>query len=175
MITIDSITPESIESIEATKSEKLSQPYLIVLKNLTDEELSDVDLFNYDYDKQSEIEYSTFPNIKYADILRKLASENKPEIIIDRILICVESNDHDSSMRQINTKFFIIYSDINGNMSKMPYNFTILSHDGQKTGQMLGEFNFYNKLQIQLRIVPQAVVTILLYPKDPEITSISCQ
>ena len=58
-----------------SKKESLLQ-YQIRIKNLTDEKLYDVDLFNYEHEKQNKIAYSCGMGVDYNSFLRSIASNS---------------------------------------------------------------------------------------------------
>jgi hypothetical protein len=62
-----------VSEFNIPKKESLLQ-YKIHIKNLTDEKLYDVDLFNYEHEKQNKIAYSCGIEVDYNSFLRSIAS-----------------------------------------------------------------------------------------------------
>lgn len=147
---------------------QLSLPYIIHIKNLTDEKIYDVKLFDYEFEKQDKIKYSSpISSVDYGQILRTLTGENEPRKVIGTIKAIAFCDYKKFQSKQINCKFSVIYSEINGCVITNPYVFIIDPYqhiDGisQKSGL---EINFYNKLQIELAyLMPETEMTIHLYP-----------
>ena len=145
-----------------------SLPYIIHIKNLTDEKFYDVKLFDYEFEKQDKIKYSCpISTVEYSQILRTLADENEPRKVIGAIRAMAFCDYKKFQSKQINCGFSVINKDINGSEVSSPDYFIIDPYQQQdgishKSGL---EIKFYNKLQIQLAyLMPETEMTIYLYP-----------
>ena len=146
---------------------QLSLPYLIHIKNLTDEKLYDVKLFDYEFEKQDKIKYSCpISTVEYSQILRTLTGENEPRKVIGTIRAMAFCDYKKFQSKQINCEFYVINKDINGYEAHNPDRFMIDPYQQQEgISQKSGlEIKFYNKLQIQLAyLMPETEMTIYLY------------
>jgi len=155
---------------EHQQSIRLSNPYIIHIKNLTDEKIYDVKLFDYEYEKQNKLKYSCpISSVEYAQILRTLIGENEPRIEIGTIRAIAFCDYAKFKIKQINCEFNIINKDINGSESWIPDRFIIDTYQQQEAISVKSglKIKFYNKLQIQLAfLMPETEMTIYLFPKS---------
>ena len=156
------------ESKVEKKNNRIVAPYIIHIKNLTDEKLYDVKLFDYGFSKQEKIKYSCpISSVDYDDILNTLIGENEPREVIGTIRAMVFCDYKKFQSKQINCHFYVIEKNINGCEIRTPYDFTIDPYQSQEEIVVVTDLkiNFYNKLQIQfVYLMPETEMTIYLYP-----------
>lgn len=89
-------------------------PYQIRIKNLTDEKLYDVDLFNYEHEKQKNIEYSCIHGVSYEYFLRLLSSYNEPIELIKMMRFSALCDYSKFANKQLRTCIYTIYTKLDG-------------------------------------------------------------
>jgi len=146
-----------------------SLPILINIKNLTDEKLYDVKLFDYEFEKQEKIAYSCpITTVEYSDILRGLSSENKSEKVIKMIYATAFCDYKKFQNKQITCEFFEQYTSIYGRKISKPHRFLIDPFQQQDAISLIDdlEIKFCNELQIQLAyLMPETEMTFRFYLK----------
>jgi hypothetical protein len=95
-------------------------PYVLHLKNLTDEKLYDVDLINYDYQNQNKIAYDvpnsskTYTYKHFLDFIRSLNTPTERISLIKIFALCDYSR---FASKQLQSSLLTNYKELNGNYS----------------------------------------------------------
>ena len=157
------VNPNSIESI----SHRVSHPYIITLKNTTDEKFYDVDVINYEHEKQDKIKYEcNITGVTYNDFLRTLIGEYTPKIKIVRTLIVAHCDYKKFEGKQLNSIVGIRTQDSCGNAFDHPASFIIDPYQNQ-IDRVVSDYNYYlwSQLRLKMRfLMPETEVTFRLYP-----------
>jgi hypothetical protein len=147
-------------------------PYCLHIKNLTDEKLYGVDLFNYDHEKQNKVAYSCTNGVLYDRFLGFLSalSEAKEEIRLIRFTADCDYNKFKS--KQLKSCVHTIYSEPNGSMVSMPTNLIVYLSAYQFQSDIIdvpfsGEsrIKLFNQLQLRLSyLMPETEMYITIFP-----------
>jgi len=157
-----------------TKSKPIQNlaPYTIRVKNLTDEKLYDVDLFNYEHEKQKKIEYSCIHGVSYEYFLRILASYDKPSELIKAMRFSAFCDYSKFQNKQLRTCIRTIYTKLDGCSSSTPTEIAIYMNAYQQQGNIIDvpiignqTIKFSNQLQLRLDyLMPESEMVISLFP-----------
>jgi hypothetical protein len=147
-------------------------PYTIRVKNLTDEKLYDVDLFNYEHEKQKKIEYSCIHGVSYEYFLRILASYDKPSELIKAMRFSAFCDYSKFQNKQLRTCIRTIYTKLDGCSSSIPTEIAIYMNAYQQQSNIIDvpltdnqRINFSNQLQLRLDyLMPETEMVIHLFP-----------
>ena len=152
------------------KKEQLN-PYQIRIKNLTDEKLYDVDLFNYKHDKQNKIEYSCGMGVDYDKFLRILASNTLSEERVDLFRINAWCDYPKFRNKQLNSCLHTIYEEPNGISSSCPTGLGIYFSAYQMQSDIIDvrvdslKIQLNNLLQLRLSyLMPETEMVITIFP-----------
>ncbi len=146
--------------------------YTIRIKNLTDEKLYDVDLFNYEHEKQEKIEYSCTHGVSYEYFLRLLASYNKPIELIRMMRFSAFCDYNKFQNKQLRTSINAIYTKLNGCSESIKTNISIYMNAYQQQSNIIEVpltddkiIKLSNELQLRLDyLMPETEMTINLFP-----------
>lgn len=146
-------------------------PYQIHIKNLTDEKLYDVDIFNYEHDKQRKIEYSCTNGVPYERFLRSLSSNCLSEEKVDLFRLMAWCDYAKFQNKQLNCCLHTIYEKPNGNYSSVPTHVGIYFSAYQQQSSIVDVKNdglkiqLNNELQLRLSyLMPETEITITIFP-----------
>jgi hypothetical protein len=147
-------------------------PYTIRIKNLTDEKLYDVDLFNYEHEKQKKIEYSCVHGVSYEYFLRILASYDKPSELIKMMRFSAFCDYAKFQNKQLKTCIRTIITKLDGCSASIPTEIAIYMNAYQMQGSIIDvpisdnqRIKFSNQLQLRLDyLMPETEMVIHLFP-----------
>lgn len=152
------------------KKEQLN-PYQIRIKNLTDEKIYDVDLFNYKHEKQNKIQYSCGMGVDYDRFLRILASNRLSEERIDLFRVNAWCDYAKFRNKQLHSCLHTIYEEPNGNSSSSPTAIGIYFSAYQQQADIVDvrvdslKIQLNNLLQLRLSyLMPETEITITIFP-----------
>ena len=152
------------------KKEQMN-PYQIRIKNLTDEKLYDVDLFNYKHDKQNKIEYSCGMGVDYDKFLRILASNTLSEERVDLFRINAWCDYPKFRNKQLNSCLHTIYEEPNGISSSCPTGLGIYFSAYQMQSDIIDvrvdslKIQLNNLLQLRLSyLMPETEMVFTIFP-----------
>jgi hypothetical protein len=147
-------------------------PYAIRVKNLTDEKIYDVDLFNYEHEKQNKIEYSCGMGVEYKSFLRFLSalSEAKEQVKLLRIQVWCDYPKFRS--KQLNCCLHRIITTPNGRMQSDPLQVGNYFSSYQQQSDIIdipmtddNKIELFNQLQLRLSyLMPETEMIITIYP-----------
>jgi hypothetical protein len=166
---------DNIASMNINNQKQPSQilaPYTIHIKNLTDEKLYDVDLFNYEHEKQKKIKYSCTHGVSYEYFLRLLASYNKPSESIRMMRFYAFCDYHKFQQKQLRSCIRSITTTLDGRSASIPNNIAIYMNAYQQQGNIIEvpltdkqQIKLSNELQLRLDyLMPESEMTINLFP-----------
>jgi hypothetical protein len=89
-------------------------PLVVNIKNKTSKRISNVDVFNYDYKENDDIEYSCPHDVSYGQFLREIASYSKPNFYINNIKQHIESSNKNTITEQSESSISYILQNANG-------------------------------------------------------------
>ena len=148
-------------------------PYCLHVKNLADEKLYDVDLFNYNHEKQNKVAYSCTNGVDYNMFLRFLSSLNeaKEEIVMMRFIAVCDYQKFKS--KQLRTCLSTIYEEPNGRKVSMPKELSIHFSAYQQQSDIIqvdlsgkSTIKIFNQLQLRLAyLMPEAEMHITIFPQ----------
>ena len=180
MLTKGSVFPNAIGNDEYFDSSKMMaigvkkeqlNPYQIRIKNLTDEKLYDVDLFNYKHDKQNKIEYSCGMGVDYDKFLRILASNTLSEERVDLFRINAWCDYPKFRNKQLNSCLHTIYEEPNGISSSCPTGLGIYFSAYQMQSDIIDvrvdslKIQLNNLLQLRLSyLMPETEMVFTIFP-----------
>lgn len=154
-------------------SKEFLLPYSFHIKNLTDEKLYNVDLFNYDHEKQNKVAYSCTNGVDYKHFLRFLSSLNeaKEEISLMRFVAVCDYQKFKS--KQLRTCLSIIYQEPNGRMVSTPREAGMYFSAYQQQSDIIEipfnnkpKIKLFNQLQLRLSyLMPEAEMHITIFPQ----------
>jgi hypothetical protein len=147
-------------------------PYTIRVKNLTDEKLYDVDLFNYEHEKQKKIEYSCIQGVSYQYFLRILSSWNQASEEIKTIRFSASCDYKKFQQKQLQTCLRIISTNPNGFSASVPNKLFIHFSAYQMQGNIIDvqftdndKIKLFNQLQLRLDyLMPETEMLIHIFP-----------
>lgn len=148
-------------------------PYSIRVKNLTDEKLYDVDLFNYEHEKQKKIEYSSCTHgVTYEYFLRILSSWNQASEEIKTIRFSASCDYKKFQQKQLQTCLRIINTNPNGFSASVPNQLFVHFSAYQMQGNIIDvqftdkdKIKLFNQLQLRLDyLMPETEMIIHIYP-----------
>lgn len=147
-------------------------PYCLHIKNLTDEKLYDVDLFNYDHEKQNKVAYSCTNGVPYDRFLGFLSALNEPKEEIRLIRFNANCDYHKFKSKQLKSCVHTIYSEPNGSMVSIPTNLIVYLSAYQFQSDIIdvpfsGEsrIKLFNQLQLKLSyLMPETEMYITIFP-----------
>lgn len=148
-------------------------PYSIRVKNLTDEKLYDVDLFNYEHEKQKKIEYSSCNHgVTYEYFLRILSSWNQAIEEIKTIRFSAFCDYPKFQQKQLQTCLRIIRTNPNGFSASVPNNLFVHFSAYQMQGNIIDvqftdndKIKLFNQLQLRLDyLMPETEILIHIFP-----------
>jgi hypothetical protein len=176
----DSVLDEVNEILEFNVSELAKDnskkesllPYQIRIKNLTDEKLYDVDLFNYEHEKQNKIAYSCGMGVEYNRFLRFLSalSEAKEQVFLLRFQVWCDYPKFRS--KQLNCCLHKIITNPNGRMQSEPLQVGNYFSAYQQQSDIIdipmtddNKIELFNELQLRLSyLMPETEMIITIYP-----------
>ncbi|MEK6883391.1 MAG: hypothetical protein AABY22_27435, partial [Nanoarchaeota archaeon] len=101
-----------------------NKPLIIKLENLTDDKLYNVDIFDWDYEKQFKIKYSsTITWVSYDNMLRELASLNECKKNIRKFMLISYCNYKKFVEKQLN--FTLCASQLKTNGDRYDHNYIV--------------------------------------------------
>ena len=147
-------------------------PYCLHIKNLTDEKLYDVDLFNYDHEKQNKVAYSCTNGVPYDRFLGFLSALSEPKEEIRLIRFTANCDYHKFKSKQLKSCVHTIYSEPNGSMLSIPTNLIVYLSAYQFQSDIIdvpfsGEsrIKLFNQLQLKLSyLMPETEMYITIFP-----------
>jgi hypothetical protein len=147
-------------------------PYCLHIKNLTDEKLYDVDLFNYDHEKQNKVAYSCTNGVPYDRFLGFLLALNEPKEEIRLIRFHANCDYNKFKSKQLQSCVQTIYSEPNGSMVSTPTNLIVYFSAYQHQSDIIdvpfsGEsrIKLFNQLQLRLSyLMPETEMYITIFP-----------
>jgi hypothetical protein len=165
-----SINTPSIEGMIGV--ENTLNPYCLHIKNLTDEKLYDVDLFNYDHEKQNKVAYSCTNGVPYDRFLGFLSALSEPKEEIRLIRFTADCDYHKFKSKQLKSCVHTIYSEPNGSMVSIPTNLIVYLSAYQFQSDIIevpfsGEsrIKLFNQLQLKLSyLMPETEMYITIFP-----------
>jgi hypothetical protein len=147
-------------------------PYQIHIKNLTDEKLYDVDLFNYEHEKQNKIAYSCGTGVEYNNFLRFLSalSEAKEQVTLLRFQVWCDYPKFRS--KQLNCCLHRIITNPNGSMQsdllQVGNYLSAYHHQSDIIDIPMTDDNkieLFNQLQLRLSyLMPETEMIITIFP-----------
>ena len=147
-------------------------PYQIRIKNLTDEKLYDVDLFNYEHEKQNKIAYSCGMGVEYNRFLRFLSvlSEAKEKVTLLRFQVWCDYPKF--RIKQLNCCLHTIYQEPNGCMQSVPLQVGNYFSPHQQQSDIIDipmtdgdKIELFNELQLRLSyLMPETEMIITIFP-----------
>jgi hypothetical protein len=157
---------------EEKSIEEISLPYQIHIKNLTDEKIYNVDLFNYDHEKQRKLSYSCTNGVSYDKFLRWLSSLNEPKEKIALLRLQVWCDYHKFINKQINCCLHTIYEKPNGKMISVPLQVGNYFSANQMQSGIVDmpmsdnqDIQLFNELQLRFSyLMPETEMIITIYP-----------
>ena len=174
------VLDESTEIIDFNVSELVADktkeetylPYQIEIKNLTDEKLYDVDLFNYDHDKQNKVSYSCTNGVPYERFLRFLSSLNEAKEEVKMLRFQVWCDYSKFISKQINCCVHTIYEKPNGSVSSVPLHAGNYFSSYQQQAGIIDipltdnhKIKLFNELQLRLSyLMPETNMIITIFP-----------
>jgi hypothetical protein len=154
-------------------NKKMLFPYIINIKNLTDEKLYDVDILNLKHEKQNKVSYSCSTGVDYDWFLMSIFSQNKPkeEVMKLRLVsICDYAKFRD---KQLRCCLHVINQKSDGCMASSPIDTGIYFNPYQMQSSIIdidihNEMNrikLFNQLQLRLSyLMPETEVVITIFP-----------
>ena len=148
-------------------------PYIFRVKNLTDEKLYDVDLFNYEHEKQDKIEYSScLHGVTYEYFLRILSSWNQASEEIKTIRFSAFCDYKKFQQKQLQTCLRIIRTNPNGFSASVPNQLFVHFSAYQMQGNIIDvqltdndKIKLFNQLQLRLDyLMPETEILIHIFP-----------
>lgn len=147
-------------------------PYQIHLKNLTDEKLYDVDLFNHDHEKQKKVAYSCTNGVSYDSFLRFLSSLNEPQEEIRVIRFVAVCDYHKFKSKQLRTCIHTIHQEPNGKSISIPTELSIHLSAYQFQSDIIevilsdkNTIKLFNQVQLRLSyLMPETEMYITIFP-----------
>lgn len=163
---------ESIEGVNDEYKDFLL-PYSIHVKNLTDEKLYDVDLFNYDHEKQNKVAYSCTNGVDYNMFLRFLSSLNEPTERVNLLRLVAVCDYQKFKAKQLRSCISVIYQEPKGRMISTPIQSGIHLSAYQQQSDIieiplkdLNKIKLFNQLQLRLSyLMPEAEMHITIFPQ----------
>ena len=147
-------------------------PYQIHIKNLTDEKLYDVDLFNYEHEKQNKIAYSCGAGVDYNNFLRFLSalSEAKEQVKLLRVQVWCDYPKFRN--KQLNCCLHRIITNPNGCLESVALQvgnyFMAYQHQSDIIDIPMTDDNkieLFNELQLRLSyLMPETEMIITIFP-----------
>jgi hypothetical protein len=170
---VNEILEFNVSELAKDNSKKESLlPYQIRIKNLTDEKLYDVDLFNYEHEKQNKIAYSCVHGVSYEYFLRILASYDKPSELIKMMRFSAFCDYAKFQNKQLRTCIRTIITKLDGCSASIPTEIAIYMNAYQQQGNIIDvpitdneRIKFSNQLQLRLDyLMPETEMVIHLFP-----------
>jgi len=157
---------------DSNKTSKNSPPYTIRVKNLTDEKLYNVDLFNYEHEKQKKIEYSCIHGVSYEYFLRLLASYNEPIELIKMMRFSAFCDNSKFQNKQLRTFIRTIYTKLDGCSEYITTAISNYMNPYQQQSNIIEvplideqRIKFSNQLQLRLDyLMPETEIVITIFP-----------
>ena len=147
-------------------------PYQIRIKNLTDEKLYDVDLFNYEHEKQNKIAYSCGMGVEYNRFLRFLCalSEAKEQVKLLRVQVWCDYPKFRS--KQLNCCLHRIIQNPNGCLESVPLQVGHYLSASQFQSDIIdipmtddNKIELFNELELRLSyLMPETEMIITIFP-----------
>jgi hypothetical protein len=147
-------------------------PYQIRIKNLTDEKLYDVDLFNYQHEKQNKIAYSCGMGVEYNTFLRFLSalSKAKEQVVLLKFQVWCDYPKFRS--KQLNCCLHKIITNTNGCMQSYPLQVGNYFSAYQQHADIIdipmadnNKIELFNELQLRLSyLMPETEMIITIFP-----------
>lgn len=147
-------------------------PYQVRIKNLTDEKLYDVDLFNYEHEKQNKIAYSCGMGVEYNRFLRFLSalSEEKEQVKLLRVQVWCDYPKFRS--KQLNCCLHRIIQNPNGCLESVPLEVGHYLSASQFQSDIIdipmtddNKIELFNELQLRLSyLMPETEMIITIFP-----------
>lgn len=148
--------------------DKYSHPYIIRIKNLTDEKIWNVKLFDDDFENQSKLEYQyLISTVSYKKFLKLMSAKDTPDELIGQVLMVAKCDYEKFRDRQLNVAWTVSHSDMVGSVAYHIHQFKIGSKQKQMDRVMDDTvcFSFFNALQISLEyLMPETEIIFRLYP-----------
>ena len=169
---VDKSTEKKEKKDVKLNSDLKSAPYQIHVKNLTDEKLCDVDLFNHDHEKQKKVAYSCPNGVSYDSFLRFLSalSEAKEQVSMLRFQVWCDYPKFRS--KQLCCCLHEIYQEPNGNMQSVSLQVGNYLSANQFQSNIIdvpfseeNRIKLFNKLQLRLSyLMPETEMCITIFP-----------
>lgn len=148
--------------------QELSIPFCVRIRNLTDEKLYDVKVFDFDHTKQRKIEYSSFlPTVTYDQLLRQLQSydDKKFDIVLLRHFVLCDYVKFQK--KQLSCDINLVIKDSNGCESWQSNHFLIDAYQQQNSVCELETkmpFSVKSNLHYDF-LMPETEIKLFLYPE----------
>lgn len=154
-------------------SKEFLMPYSFHIKNLTDEKLYDVDLFNYDHEKQNKVAYSCTNGVDYNMFLRFLSSLNEPTEGVNLLRLVAVCDYQKFKAKQLRSCISVIYQEPKGRMISTPIQSGIHLSAYQQQSDIIeiplkdsNKIKLFNQLQLRFSyLMPEAEMHISIFPK----------
>lgn len=142
------------------------QPLCFRITNTTDEKLYNVNVLNYEYEKQTKMEYmSIISGVTYGDILRHLIGQNEKKENIGKIKVVAKCDYLKFQNKQLESSLLLGEKDILGNSIQRPHDL-VISPEQQQDDRAVVEciFPFYSQTTIKMPyLMPETQVTFYIY------------
>jgi hypothetical protein len=164
---------DSSKMMDIGVKKELLFPYQIRIKNLTDEKLYDVDLFNYEHEKQDKVEYSCgIMGVSYNMFLRHLSALSEPKEQVDLLRISALCDYAKFKSKQLNCRLDTIYEQVNGCSESVPTNIGMYFSPHQFQSDIIDinltdgyKIKLFNQLQLRLSyLMPETEMIIKIFP-----------
>lgn len=152
---------------------KMLFPYIINIKNLTDEKLYDVDILNIKHEKQNKVSYSCSTGVDYDWFLMSILSQNKPKEEVMRLRLFSICDYPKFRDKQSRCCLQVINQKIDGSISSSPIHSSVYFSPYQMQSGIIdidihNEMNrikLFNQLQLRLSyLMPETEVVITIFP-----------
>jgi len=139
-----------------------SYPVMITIENLKNETLHDVELLDFEHEKQKRIKYSTgIPSLSYNHVLRRMASYHKPFFNIRLLRNATENK------QQLECKIELVNNGRNGKTftDKRIFQINAFQQSTNHCDMDLGiGFPYYVETSILIKeLLPKTIMTMHLY------------
>lgn len=153
-------------SYRSIEKKEVSNPYVIIIKNLTDEKIYDIPLFNNRPEKLNKIQYSSgIMGVSYESIVNAFTLGFK-EITIDRCLLTAYCDYHKFQRKQLDMGCEFIKEEFDGARRSIVFYFHVDAYQQQSNMSSLKQkMLFTTGVNLILPfLMPETEIRIILYP-----------